>query len=511
VNQSNNNQNPGTALLISLSFIYIIIHLVFINQYDYFRDELYYIACGNHLAFGYVDQPPFVALIAFISTRIFGESLLAIRIISVIAGGLTVFVTGSITKQLGGSLFAQALSSLMVMFAPVYLFLFHVLSMNSFDILFWTLAIFILVKIITTGDSKLWLWFGTVIGIGFETKISILFLLFGLAFGLIFTPNRKYLKDKHFWFGAVIAFLISLPYLIWEIINSFPTIAFMKNASALKNASISPLQFLKEQMLDMYPFSLLITLGGLYFLFFTKSGKQFRIFGWMYLVILIFLVSTRSKVYYISPVYPILFSFGAIAIESFIRRFNQKWIKPVSISLLVLLGAVTAPMALPCLPVEDFISYSRTLGITPEVGERNKPGILPQYFADMFGWENMAEQVAKVYNSLTPEAQRRCSILGRNYGEAAAIDFFGKKYGLPNTISPHNSYWHWGYDTTRTQFMIIIGGDEEDHLKTYSDVYIAGMITDKYAMLYESNIPVYLCTGLKVDFREVWQKVRFYI
>lgn len=511
MNQSNNNQNPGKALLITLSVIYVLVHLIFINQYDYFRDELYYIACGNHLAFGYVDQPPFVALIAFISTRLFGESLFAIRIFSVLAGGMTVFVTGKITKQLGGSLFAQALSGLMVMFAPVYLFMFHILSMNSFDILFWALAIFVLVKIITTGNSKHWLWFGVVIGIGFENKISILFLLFGLAVGLILTPNRKYLKDKYFWYGAAIAFLISLPYLIWEIVISFPTLEFMRNASSFKNASISPLNFLKEQMLDMHPISLLISLGGLYFLFFTKSGKQFRMFGWMYLAIFIFLMSTRSKVYYISPVYPLLFSFGAIAIESFVRRFNQKWIRPVSVTLLILLGAVTAPMALPCLPVEDFISYSRTLGITPEVGEKNKPGILPQYYADMFGWENMAKQVAKVYNSLSPEAQRRCSIFTINYGEAAAIDFFGKKFGLPNAICGHNSYWHWGYDTTRTQFMIIIGGDEENHMKTFREVYIAGMITSKYAMPYENNIPIYLCTGLKVDLKEVWQRVRFYI
>ena len=511
MNQTNNKQNPGTALLISLSVIYVVIHLIFIKQYGYFRDELYYIACSNHLAFGYVDQPPFVALIAFISTRLFGESLFAIRILSVLAGGLTVFITGNVTKQLGGSLFAQALSALMVMFAPIYLFFFHVLSMNSFDILFWTLAISILVKILRTGDSKPWLWFGAVIGIGFETKISILFLLFGLAFGLLLTPNRKYFKDKYFWLGAVIAFIISLPYLFWEIINGFPTLEFMRNVTSLKNAPLSPLDFLKEQMLYMHPVSFVFSLTALYYLFLTKSGSKFRIFGWMFLAILVFLMSTRSKVYYLAPAFPVLFSFGAIAVESFVKRFNQGWLKPASITLVAVLGAVTAPLTLPCLPVEEFINYSKTIGITPEAGERNTVGILPQHFADMYGWENMAEQVAKVYNSLTPEAQRRCSIYGRNYGEAGAIDFFGKKYGLPNAISGHNSYWHWGYDTTRTQFIIIIGGDEEDHLKTYSEVYIAGMITNKYAMPYESNIPVYLCTGLKVNFKDVWHKVRFYI
>jgi hypothetical protein len=336
-------------------------------------------------------------------------------------------------------------------------------------------------------------------------------LLFGLAFGLIFTPNRKYLKDKYFWLGAVIAFLISLPYLIWEIINGFPTIEFMLNANSLKNAVLSPPQFLKELILDMHPLSFLFSLFALYFLFFTKTGKQYRIFGWIFLSILIFLMSTNSKVYYLAPVFPVLFSFAAISIESFAVKFGQKWIKSVSIALLILLGAVTAPLALPCLPVENFILYSRALGITPGVGEKTKQGVLPQYFADMFGWENMAEQVAKVYNSLTPEAQRRCGILGRNYGEAAAIDFFGKKFGLPNAISGHNSYWHWGYDTTRTQFMIAIGGDEEWLREVYRDIYIAGFITNEYAMPYESNIPIYLCTGLKVNLKEVWKKLKLYI
>jgi hypothetical protein len=500
-----------TAILIYFSVTYAIIHLIFINQYNYFRDELYYIACGNHLSFGYVDQPPFVALIAFIMTRLFGESLFAIRILSILAGALTVFMTGKITKQLGGLLFAQILSALMVMFTPVYLFLFHILSMNSFDILFWAVSLFILAKIVTTENSKYWLWFGLSVGIGFENKISILFLLFGLAFGLILTRNRKYLKDKYLWLGSFIALIISLPYLIWELTNGFPTIEFMQNASNLKNAPLSPLQFLGGQLLDMHPVSFLFSLFALYYLFFTKSGRQFRIFGWMYLAIFIFLVLTRAKVYYMSPAYPVVFVFGAIAIENFANRFNQRWIKPASAVLLVLLGAVTAPLALPCLPVEEYINYSRTLGITPDAGERNTIGILPQHFADMFGWKNMAEQVAKVYNSLTPEERQECGIYGRNYGEAGAVDFFGKKLGLPKAISGHNSYWHWGYDSTRTELMIVIGGRKEDHEQTYSSVQQMGIITNQYAMPYENNLPIYLCKGLIVNFNDVMQKVRFYI
>jgi hypothetical protein len=513
-----NNQNnkkfsftSDTTVLIYLSAAYVIIHLIFINQYSYFRDELYYIACGNHLAFGYVDQPPFVALIAFFTTRVFGDSLLAIRIFSVLAGAVTVYITGSITKDAGGSGFAQILSVIMVIIAPVYLFMFHYLSMNSFDIMFWAIAFYLLVRIVKKGNSKLWIWFGIAVGIGLQNKISIFFLLIGLAAGLILTPNRKYLKDKIFWLGALIASIIFLPYIIWETSNGIPTIEFMRNASTLKNAPLSPIQFITGQMLDMHPVSFLFSICTVYYLFFTKTGKPFRIFGWLYLAIFVFLMFTKAKVYYLSPAYPIMFVFGALSVENFIIRFNQRWIKSVSIAILVMLGAITAPLALPSLPVEDFIKYSNTLGVTPEAGENSRIGVLPQHFADMFGWENMAEQVVKVYNTLSPEEQKHCSIFAHNYGEAGAIDFFGKKYGLPNAICGHNSYWHWGYDSTRSEVLIVIGGKTEDHLQTFSDVKTAGLIINEYAMPYESDLPIFICKGLKVDFDKVWQKIRFYI
>ncbi len=513
-----NNQNnkkfaftSDTALLIFLSVIYVIIHLIFVNQYNYFRDELYYIACGNHLAFGYVDHPPFVAFIAFITTRLLGDSLLAIRLFSVLAGAVTVFVTGIITKEIGGMRFAQVLSAIMIIIAPVYLFMFHYLSMNSFDIMFWAFAFYILVKIIKGGNSKLWLWFGITVGIGIENKISVAFLLMGLAAGLIQTPNRKYLKDKFFQLGSLIALIIFLPYIIWQFIYGFPTLEFMHNASTIKNTPLSPIQFIMGQMLDMHPVSFLFSLCAVYFLFFTKAGKPYRIFGWMYLVIFLFLMFTKAKVYYLSPAYPIMFVFGALAIENFIVRFNQKWLKPVIIVILIAAGAVTAPLALPCLPVENFIKYSNTLGITADAGENSRIGALPQHFADMFGWENMTEQVAKVYNTLSSEEQKHCSIYTRNYGEAGAIDFYGKKYGLSNAICGHNSYWQWGYDSTRTEILIVIGGDTRDHLQTFNDVKTAGVIINEYAMPYESDLPIYICRGLKVDFKEVWIVLRFYI
>jgi 4-amino-4-deoxy-L-arabinose transferase-like glycosyltransferase len=188
-------------------------------------------------------------------------------------------VTGLMVKEIGGSVFTQILASVCVIFSPVFLFLFHIISMNSFDILFWALALYFLIKIIKSGNPKYWLWFGIVIGFGFQNKLSILFLLLGLGAGLILTPNRKYILNKYFWLGAAIAFIISLPNLIWQAVNGFPTIEFMRNAAGLKNAPISPLDFMKEQMLQAQPASFLLMLGGLYWVFFTKTGKPYRLIG----------------------------------------------------------------------------------------------------------------------------------------------------------------------------------------------------------------------------------------
>jgi hypothetical protein len=206
-----------------------------------------------------------------------------------------------------------------------------------------------------------------------------------------------------------------------------------------------------------------------------------------------------------------MFALGAVSLEQFVKRFNAGWLKYAVLTILILLGAVLAPLTLPVLPVDDLIVYSKSLGMTPSAGERSKLGVLPQYYADMFGWQNMAEQVAKVYKTLTSEEQKHCGILAMNYGEAGAIDFFGKDLGLPNATCGHNSYWHWGYDPARTDILIIIGGDKKDHLEVYSDVTEAGKITDKYAMPFENNLIIYICRGQKIDLKEVWPKLRFYI
>ena len=323
------NISPKTALLL-ISLFSLVVHLIFIKSYGYFRDEFYYLACGEHLSFGYVDQPPFIALVAFLSSNILGKSLFAIRLIPVITGALTVFMAGIIAGELGGKRFSQMLAALAVMVSPTFMYISGYLSMNVFDHFFWTMAAFLLIKIIKTGETKYWLWLGIVLGLGLQNKISILFLGLGLFVGFLLTKNRWYFLSWKLWLAAVIAGLIFLPHILWQISNGWPTLEFMHNASQYKNLPLSPLQFIGGQFLDIHPLSFPILLLGLVFFLFVRSGKEFRMFGWMYLAVFIVLVFQRSKTYYISPVYPLMLVGGAVFLGELIARIKWNWLKPLA-------------------------------------------------------------------------------------------------------------------------------------------------------------------------------------
>ena len=499
-----------TAVISYLSLLYILIHVLFINQYGYFRDEFYYVACGEHLDFGYVDHPPLIAIIASLTRFLFGNSLFALRIFSVIAGGATVFLTGYIVRELGEKLFSQVIAALSVIIAPVFLFMFHILSMNSFDVLFWTVAAYILVRIINTDNPKLWVLFGIVIGIGLQNKHSILFLCFGLAVGLILTPNRKFLKDKWFWLGTFIAILIFLPNIIWQISHDYPTLEFGKNAALNKNMPLSPVEFVLEQVLQAFLVPFIFIYIGLIFILFNKVGKPYRLFGWIYLAIFILFVLTRAKVYYLSPIYPTMFALGSFAFGHLVGSKNLNWIKPITI-ILLLCCLISAPFTLPVLPVESYISYSKSLGIEPSAGERHEMGVLPQLYADMFGWEDMAKTVAGVYHKLSTEEKIHTVVFGRNYGEAGSIDFFREKYDLPNAISGHNSYWLWGYGGDSIDVMIFIGGaNKQTKLEYFDYVEEAAVHINKYAMPYENNLIIYLCKRYKTPIKDDWNEMKHF-
>jgi len=484
----------------------VVLHLLVLKGYGFFRDEFYFVACSDHLAFGYVDQPPLSAVLLAGVRFVLGDSFLAVRLLPILAGVAVIFTAGIIARELGGGLFAQLVAGLSVLVGPVFLFAFHFFSMNPFDILLWSLAALVVIRIIRTEDQRLWLLFGVIAGLGLMNKISMLFLGFGLLAGLLLTRQRKQLRSGWFWAGGAIAGLIFIPHVAWQIHHGWPTLEFMANAQKFKMLALSPAAFIGQLMLEVNPFTLPVWLAGLYYFFLDREGRHFRVFGWAFLTILVVFLLQSAKPYYFSPIYPLLFAGGAVQLDRAFAR--TPLLKPALALLLVLGGCVAAPLALPILGPETLVRYFRFLRIKPTSGEKHEMGVLPQHFADMFGWEEMVSGVSRVYHSLPDSERRQCAIFGRNYGEAGAVDFLGNSHGLPNAISGHNNYWLWGFRGYTGDVMVVIGGSESDLLRYFKSVTPAGLVSNPYSMPYENNLTIWVARGSRKPLKDVWPSLK---
>jgi hypothetical protein len=485
-----------------------LVHLYADRHYGYFVDELYYLACSRHLDWGYVDQPPLIAFIAWTVRSLLGDSLPAIRLLPALAGAAEVALTGWIARELGGKLFAQSLAALAVLVAPGILGIDNLLTMNAFEPLFWLGCVWLLVRMIKTGKQRLWLWFGIVSGVGLENKYSMLIFGAAIVLGLLLTPQRRLLAGPWPWLGGALAFLLFLPNLSWNIQHHFPFLELLENVRRSgRNVHFGFGTFLGEEILTMLPLSLPIWLGGLWFFFFSGAGKAFRALGWawMFTAAVIFVLNPRT--YYLFPAFPVLFAAGGVLWELWLDRPRLAWLRMAYTALMLVAGAVLSPLSIPLLAPERYIQYSKALHLKQPRIETHRLGPLPQIFADQFGWEEMTATVAGVYKSLPPDIRARTAIFGQNYGQAGAIDLFGPKYGLPPAISAHQSYFLWGPRDYTGESVIVMQGRQEDLERRFASVQKVARVEHPYSMPYE-HFDVFYCRGLKQPLREVWPQLK---
>ncbi len=498
-------------ILAALALTNFIIHLAFSLRYGFFRDELYYLACGQHLAWGYVDHPPLVGLLAKFSVAVFGSSLTAIRILPALASACTVFLTGCLAREFGGKRFAQILAAAAIFLAPAVLAFGSFFSMNAFEPLFWTLCALLLVALLKGRDPRFWLAFGAVVGVGALNKYTMAQFALALVLGLLLTPSRGVLRNKYVWLGGALALLIVSPNLIWQAHHHWAQFEIIRNARVFKNEPIGPLQFLLEQVLFLDPIAAPVWFAGLAWFFLAEEGKKYRALGWAFLAVLISDIALHGKSYYPLPAYPILMAAGGAALESFFAH-RRRILAFAYVSLLIASGLFTLPFGVPTLPVENFIAYMNFVPLArPVRTERDATAELPQLYADMFGWPEMTATVARIYHNLPPAEQARCAILAGNYGEAGAIDRFGLAYGLPKAISPHNNYFLWGPREYSGEVVILFGDRAEIIKQYFVEVQQVAVISNPYAMPGERNLPVYLCRKPVMPLAQLWPRLRYFI
>src|SRR5271169_4938571 len=350
----------GMLIVVAIALAKFVFHCYFNNRYDYFRDEFDYMACGNHLAWGYVDQPPLIPFLIHICRAILGDSLRSIRFIPAVASSLLLVQTALLAREFGGRRFALLLSAIAVLIAPQFLSNGSLLGTNCLEPNLWMGCAYFVIFAIKRNDPRYWLWFGVIAGLGLEEKYSIAVFGLGIVVGLLLTEQRRIFFNKWIWLGGLAAFFIFLPNLLWNIHYDWPFVQLMRAIRAEgRDVVLGPLDYFVQQTLLVNPLTAPIWLTGLFALLFARPLRPYRVLGWCYLVCYTVFFALHGKNYYLSPVYPMLLAAGAVVIERAIDgghsvRLRRRWLKPAIASTLLAVGAFLAPVVVPVLSPDRF-------------------------------------------------------------------------------------------------------------------------------------------------------------
>jgi hypothetical protein len=500
--------NAWTALrrepwLWAVTAITLLVHLAVAGRYDFFRDELYFIICGRHPAFGYVDQPPLVPLLSA-ATQAFGESLWLLRLPAALAAATLVPLTASLARLLGGGRGAALIAGAASALAPVLIGLSAILYTSSFDALTWTAIAYFIVRAAMRNDGRALIWAGLVAGVAFETKYGVAIWLIGLAVGVAATPERHLFARRPLWYGAVVALAIAAPNLIWQTVEGWPFFEVMANHSR-DNLTGSPVYFVFHQIFLVNPFLAPLWIAGLVAPFVRAELKPVRFLSIAWVVAALVTWGSHGKDYYLAGTYPTLFALGAV-----IAVCAWTWLKASLAVCAVAVTAVALPITLPILPPDVLGHYMDASHLRPRPDQRaSADAPITQLFSDQFGWRELERQVAAVYRALPPDERAHAAILTRNYGQAAALDFYGAGDALPPVVSGHNQYFLWGPPRNNVTTVILIGQNAARWQPGCTSLDSAPRTPNPYVMPYE-KAPILICHGLRRDLREVWPRFKFY-
>ena len=505
----------GMLIVVLLAVANFLLHLYFNNRYGYFRDEFDYMSCGDHLAWGYVDQPPLIPFLIHICRALLGDSLRSIRFIPALASSLLIVQTAAIARELGGRRYALLLSAVCALIAPQYLSNGSLLGTNCLEPNLWMGCAYFAILAIQGNGPRYWLWFGVLAGLGLEEKYSIALFGLGIVVGLLLTEQRRIFLNKWIWLGGLAALLIFLPNVLWNIKYDWPFVQLIRGVRAEgRDVVLGPFPYFFQQTLLVNPLTAPIWLAGLFALLFSMRFKPYRALGWCYLVCYTVFFMLHGKNYYLAPVYPMLLASGAVVIESAIHRTanagpHRRWLKLVIALVLLASGAHLTPVVVPVLSPDGFLAYTKYLPFKlPVMEHAHARAALPQWYSDQFGWKEIVDETAVAWNRIPAAERPGCGIFAQDYGQAGAIDFFGRRAGLPPALSGHQTYFLWGPRGYSGNCMIVLDDRREVLERLWEHVEYVGTSADNpYAL--EKQIDVFLCKGAKFGtLTQLWPKLK---
>lgn len=506
----------ATAILVYLAITDFIAHMIFADNYGYFRDELYYIVSGTqHLSLGYVDFPPMIAYIAALLNVISADSLVSIHVVPALAESILVVVAGLIARELGGGRKAQILAALSTLLTVGLLAEGSLFTPDSLDQLWWSVLGYLVVRIVKRRESKLWIVAGLVAGVGLLSKLTVFFFVGALILSLlVFPASRKYLRSKWLVIGGLISLILVLPMIYWNAVHGWPMAEFYLEFKGDVGGG-GPLVFFTSQLEEISFLNAPIVIIGLYFYLKSSEASELRALGLTYIMLYVFMTLVSMKPYYLLAAYPVVFAGGAVAIEmsSLSKRGLARWFssRPYFVALAII-AIILAPAVMPILPPSTYLSiYGGTVSGSNKTIASGETGPLPQNLGDRFGWGSMVSTLAQAYDQLPSSLQSQACIFTVNYGEASAVNFLGKSLGLPEAISGHNNYYVWGPESCSGQVIITVGVPLSNAQTIYKNVTLLTTITCQYCMDNENNLPVYLCLNPNFSsIASVWPLVRHY-
>jgi len=505
----------GMAIVWAIALAKLALHIYFNNRYGYFRDEFDYMSCGDHLQWGYVDQPPLIPFLIHFSRVVLGDSLRAIRFIPALASSLLVVQTAVLTRLFGGRRYAQLLSAICVLVVPQYLSNGSLLGTNCLEPNLWMGCVYFLILAIQRNDPRYWVGFGVIAGLGLEEKYSIAIFGLGIVVGLLLTKERRLLFSRWFWVGGLVAFLIFLPNLLWNMHNDWPFLQLMRAIRAEgRDVVWGPFQFFFQQLLLVNPLLAPVWVRGLVILLFSSRVRQYRFLGWSYVISYTCFFLLHGKNYYLAPIYPMLLAAGAAMIERQLDRPETaqprlQWLKPTLVIVFLASGIHLAPIVVPVFSPEHFLAYTKTLPFKLPVNEYSHArAALPQWYADQFGWKEIADEAEVAWNRIPAAERADCAIFAQDYGQAGAVDFFGRARGLPGALSGDRTYWLWGPRGYSGNCMIVLCDRKSRLEELFQQVDFVGLSADNPWAL-ESGISVNICHGAKFgSLSQLWPQLK---
>jgi len=488
-------------ILLLLALARVLLHTLTNGQYGFHRDELATLDDARYLAWGYVAYPPLTPAVARVALELFGPSLPGLRLFAALAQGATMVLAGLMARELGGGRWAQIVASLAVAIAPISLLMGALFQYVAFDYLWWTVVAYCAIRLLRSEDPRWWLEIGAAIGLGMLTKYTMAFCSIGLVAGVLLTSSRRYLASRWAWGGAALALLVVLPNLLWQAQHGFVSLEFL-GAIHARDVAIGRTQgYLVEQLfVSANPFTIPLWIAGLAFFLVARSGRRYRLVGWMFVVPFALFLVAQGRSYYLGPAYPMLLAAGAVAGESWMGSLRPAWARlarGLTAAALVVGAALGGALMLPIAPVG-----SDLWNITSAVHDN---------FVEQVGWPELVETVAGIYAALPAEQRARTAILAGNYGEAGAVNLYGPAHDLPQGISGVNSYWPRGYGEPPPETLIVLGFRRDAVDRLFESCHHVGRVSNPYGIQNEEardHPDIFLCGSPRQPWPDIWRELR---